>query len=212
MISMVKKGKINICKLVLGELRTNCYIVYGENKEGFLVDPAAEWEIIKIKVTDLGVTIKAILLTHGHFDHIMAGEQMRKNYEAKIYALDKEKVILESSDNNLSGIFTSQGVTLRADEYLTDGQILTIGDLSVKVIATPGHTIGSACYLVSNDSDSALLSGDTLFRGSCGRYDFPTGSYSQIVNSIKEKLLVLDDKLEVFAGHNEETTIGEEKD
>lgn len=210
MISIVKKGNINICKLVLGSVRTNTYIVYNNDGEGFIVDPAAESEIIKIKVTELNLTIKAIILTHGHFDHIGAAKQLKEIYSTEIYAYDDEKQILESSDNNLSSVFGA-GFTLKADRWLKDNEKINIAGMEILVIHTPGHTIGSACYLVTCNGEQVLISGDTLFSGSCGRYDFPTGSYSMIMKSIRDRLLVMNDDLKVYPGHNEETTIGEEK-
>lgn len=210
MISVIRKGKINICKLVLGGVSTNTYIVYDEKGEALIVDPADSADIIKIKVTDLSVQVKGILLTHGHFDHIGAAKQLKDMYDVSVYAFEKEKEILESSYNNLSEMFMN-GFTLKADKYLKDGEKIELAGFNIEVIHTPGHTAGSVCYLISYDDEQVLMSGDTLFAGSHGRYDFPTGSYRDIMDSIKEKLLVLDETLEVYPGHNEETTIGEEK-
>ncbi len=210
MISVARKGKINILRLVLGAMRTNTYLVYGEDGQGFIIDPAAESDIIRLKVTDLKLDIKGILLTHGHFDHIGALEDMRRLYGVKVYALDREKEILESSENNLSAYF-GEPFTARADEYLTDGQSFELAGFSIKVIATPGHTCGSVCYLVEKEAERALISGDTLFAGSFGRYDFPTGNYRELMESIKDKLLSLPEDLKVYPGHNEETDIGSEK-
>ncbi len=210
MISIVKKGKINICKMTLGGMATNTYLVYGEDGKGFLVDPAAESEIIKIKVKDLNADIRGILLTHGHFDHIGALSEVKKIYNTDVYACDKEKEILESSEKNLSAYF-DRPFTEKADIYVKDGETIKLAGFDIKVIGTPGHTIGSVCYLVSKDDEQVLISGDTLFAGSHGRYDFPTGSCSQIMSSIKNKLLILDENLKVYPGHNEDTTIGDEK-
>lgn len=210
MISIVRKGKINICKMTLGSMATNTYVVYGEDGEGFIVDPAAESEIIKIKITELNVDVKAILLTHGHFDHIGALEKVKEIYNADVYAGESEKEILGSSEKNLSEYFTKP-FTGKADIYVKDGENISIAGFDIKVIGTPGHTIGSVCYLVSKEEEQVLISGDTLFAGSHGRYDFPTGSYSQIMGSIKNKLLTLEESLSVYPGHNEDTTIGEEK-
>lgn len=211
MISIVKKGKINICKMTLGGMDTNTYLVYGENGEGFIVDPAAESEIIKIKIKELNADIKGILLTHGHFDHIGALSEVKKIYNTDVYACDKEKEILESSEKNLSAYF-DRPFTEKADIYVKDGETIKLAGFDIKVIGTPGHTIGSVCYLVSKDDEQVLFSGDTLFAGSHGRYDFPTGSCSQIMSSIKNKLLILDENLKVYPGHNADTTIGEEKE
>ena len=109
MVSMVKKGKINILKMTLGSMSTNTYLVFDEDKNGFLVDPGDSADIIKIKVTELGVTVKALILTHGHFDHIGALSDVRKLYDAKVYAMSEEETILTSSENNLSMYFGDTG-------------------------------------------------------------------------------------------------------
>lgn len=210
MISIERKGKINICRLVLGVMRTNTYIVYDEEGEAFIADPADSADIIRMKVTELGVRVRGILLTHGHFDHIGAVKELRTLYGVKVYAHEREKEILGSSYDNLSELFMD-GFTAAADIYVTDGQELSLAGCTIKVIHTPGHTAGSVCYIVSRAGESVLLSGDTMFAGSFGRYDFPTGSYAELMRSIKEKLLVLEDGLQVYPGHNESTTIGEER-
>lgn len=210
MVSVLRKDKISICKMVLGSVRTNTYLVYNEDGEGIIIDPADSADIIKTEITNLSIKIKGIVLTHGHFDHIGAALELRSHYNVKIYAHEKEEVILESSANNLS--FMSGGnFTIKADIYLKDNEKFKLAGFDIQVIHTPGHTIGSVCYLISKDDERVLMSGDTLFLGSHGRFDFPTGSYPMIMNSIKEKLLKLDEDLEVYPGHNEQTTIGKEK-
>ncbi len=210
MVTVLRKGKINICKMVLGSVKTNTYLVYSEDGEGVIIDPADSADIIKTEVSNLSINIKGIILTHGHFDHIGAANELRSHYNVKIYAHEKEEIILESGSNNLS-FMSGERFTIEADRYLKDDARFELAGFDIMLIYTPGHTIGSACYLISKDDEKVLMSGDTLFLDSHGRFDFPTGSYPMIISSIKEKLLKLDDDLDVYPGHNEQTTIGNEK-
>ena len=173
-----------------------------------MIDPADNGNLIYDKLTQNGFSVEAILLTHGHFDHIWGTKELRELSGAKIYALDKEQTLCESVDNNLSAM-VGRAYTVVPDEYVADGAELTFDNISFKVIATPGHTIGSCCYYV--EKAGILISGDTLFQESTGRTDFPTGSMSSIVRSIREKLFVLPDDTKVYPGHGDSTTIGYEK-
>lgn len=199
---------MQIIEMKLGLLRTNTYIVAGDNsKECVIIDPAAEEQKIVAKLNECGFDLCAILLTHGHFDHIGVAENLRNKYQAKIYAMEEEKQILETSAN-LSEMIR-QNFNLKADVYLKDMDIIKLADCEFKVIHTPGHTIGSCCYYVENEK--VLFSGDTMFCNSYGRTDFPTGSTSSIIRSITERLLKLPDDTKVYPGHEDTTTIGFER-
>lgn len=199
---------MKVTNMVLGPISTNTYIAYNEEtRECFVVDPAAACHMIVSKIEELELTPVAVLLTHGHFDHIGAADELRARFGIKIYAMGEEKQILET-DNNL-GHMIRKPLTLSADEFLCDGEELTLIGENIRVIGTPGHTIGSCCYYIQ--AGKTLFSGDTLFCNSHGRYDFPTGSYSDIISSIKDKLLKLPDDVRVLPGHGDETTIGFER-
>lgn len=199
---------MKVINMVLGPIATNTYIAYNEaTKECFIVDPAANCQMIVSTIEDYSLSPVAILLTHGHFDHIGAADDLRKHFGIKIYAMSEEKEILETQ-NNLAYMI-NKSMTLSVDEFFTDGEEITLIGEKIKVIRTPGHTIGSCCYYI--ESQKILFSGDTLFCNSHGRYDFPTGSYSEIIDSIKNKLLELDDDVRVLSGHGDETTIGFER-
>lgn len=204
-------SKLCMKKLVLSICATNCYIVYDdETKAGFIIDPAAAFDIIDANVKELGVDIKGILLTHGHFDHIGAADDLKKQYQVKVYAHEEEAEITENGMLNLSAMFET-GDSVKVDIKLRDGETFELCGFSIKVIHTPGHTKGSCCYLINDGEKDRLFSGDTLFCGSYGRTDFPTGNGRQIMDSIINKLLVLDEDMEVYSGHGEMTFIGDEK-
>lgn len=196
--------------LVLGLVRTNCYIVYhSETKKAVIIDPAADSRRITEEVSALGVTPEAVLLTHGHFDHMLAADSLRNGYRIPVCVAKDDAELLKQPDMNCSQQFLHMPYGITADEELEDGQKLRFLDGAFTVIATPGHTEGSCCYYA--EKADILFSGDTLFQGSVGRTDLPTGRAAQISLSIREKLFVLPDNTLVLSGHGEQTTVGEEK-
>lgn len=150
----------------------------------------------------------AILLTHGHFDHIMAVEGLRKEYQIPMYASKDEVEVLANPQLNVSTMMGAY-VSMKADELFADGDVLELAGMKLKVISTPGHTIGSVCFYI--EEEKMLISGDTLFEASVGRTDFPTGSSRQLIHSIKTRLFILPEDVNVFPGHGEVTSIAYEK-
>ena len=201
---------MEIKRLILGMVRTNCYIVYTEDtKKAVIIDPAADSKRITEEVSALGVTPEAVLLTHGHFDHMLAAESLRNGYHIPVCILEEDAELLKNPELNCSQLFLRMTYGISADEFLKDGQQLTYLDGKLKVIATPGHTAGSCCYWA--EEENILFSGDTLFEGSVGRTDLPTGQAARLSESIREKLFVLPGNTLVLSGHGLETTIEEEK-
>ena len=204
-------GLLSIKSVVLSVCATNCYILYDDNtKEGFIIDPADSPDKIIDLVSSLQVNVKAILLTHGHFDHIGATNALRKHYQVDVYAHEEEVQVTKDINVNLSEYF-GEANSVDVDVLLRDGQCFEVAGFKIKGIHTPGHTEGSCCYVVSDDEVDRLFSGDTIFYHSYGRTDLPTGSGGTIIRSILDKLLVLDGSMEVFPGHGDATTIDDEK-
>lgn len=202
-------GNFRISTFVLGAVSTNCYLVYhNESREAVIVDPADNGAYVLNKCREMDVKPVAILLTHGHFDHIMAAEDLRKKYKIPVYAHEAEEQTLGDASRNQSGGWALP-VSLKADQWLTDGQVLTVAGLPLQVFHTPGHTPGSCCYLLTEEK--TLLSGDTLFYCSVGRTDFPGGSSRQIKQSLDRLLSELPGDTTVLPGHGESTTIDFEK-
>ena len=202
-------GQIEIKSMTLGMVATNCYLIINkETKEALLIDPADNALRISNVIEENVCTLKAILLTHGHFDHIMALNELKKRYNVPVYAHEEQEDVLKQSSLNMSGMI-GQIYTTQADIYVKDGEHLKLAGLDIIVLHTPGHTKGGVCYYLPEEK--VLMSGDTLFHCSIGRTDFPTGSMSQLVRSVKEQLFVLPDDVQVYPGHDSVTSIGYEK-
>ena len=200
---------MQIIRVPVGAFITNCYIAEGQEPgRGFLVDPADNPKKLISILEEKQICPEAILLTHGHFDHILAAEEIKKKYNIPIYACAKEEKTLQDPRINLTA-FHMSSYTLKADVYLTDLQVVELAGFSVQMIETPGHTLGSCCYYLKDEG--VLFSGDTVFCGSVGRTDFPEGSTAAIVNSLHRLLEALPDDTEVYPGHDTSTTIGYEK-
>lgn len=202
-------SKLELQKCIVGNVFTNCYLLKNkETGELVIIDPGAAADKIAQKVDEMQGKPVAVLLTHGHFDHILAAEEIRDRYHIPIYASAKEKNTLMDPQINLSG-YGGGVCSINADEYLSDLQVVELAGLSVQMIETPGHTVGSCCYYLKDEE--ILFSGDTVFCGSVGRTDFPQGSTADIVRSLHRLLDSLPDDTEVYPGHDASTTIGYEK-
>lgn len=203
-------NELKIGKITLGICQTNCYFVYEDGKkEVLLFDPADHGDYLYNALKEKGFSVGAILLTHGHFDHIWGAEKLRELSGAKLYAYEGEKELCGDAGLNVSAQ-AGRACQVVPDVLFRDGEEFTLLGITGKVIATPGHTGGSCCYYF--EKDKILISGDTLFLESVGRTDFPTGSMSTLVRSIREKLMVLPDDVKVYPGHGPSTTIGYERE
>ncbi|MCD8155099.1 MAG: MBL fold metallo-hydrolase [Clostridiales bacterium] len=202
-------SKLELQKCILGSVSTNCYFAKNtETGEILILDPGDAPERIYAKISAMGGSPAAILLTHGHYDHILAVSDVREKYGIQVYACQAEQELLENPSANLTR-YTGKPVTLKADVLLSDGQVFEAAGFSIKLFHTPGHTKGSCCYYI--EEEGVLFSGDTLFCGSVGRTDFPGGSTSEIVRSLHRLLDTLPEETDIFPGHEQSTTIGYEK-
>lgn len=189
---------------------TNCYVVYNEETRAcFVVDPAVPSDLVIEFIKTEGLILQGILLTHGHFDHIMGIDALCRAYPVPVYASILEELVLTDPDVNLSSAY-GMGYTVTDVRFLEDEEHVELAGYEIRMISTPGHTVGGCCYYLPKEE--VLFSGDTLFAGSVGRTDFPTGSMGTLVRSVKERLLVLPEDTQVYPGHMEATTIGFEKE
>ncbi len=201
---------LNVYPLVLGPVQTTCYVVSSQGR-AVIVDPAANATKIIQYLGTKKLIPEAILLTHGHFDHIGAVNELAAKYSLPIYAHKSEKEYFDQPEVNLSTM-TYQPFVLSEDldyHWLADGATLTCLDTQVKVFHVPGHTSGSLCYYFVKDR--MVFTGDTLFKQSIGRTDFIYGNHQQLVTGIRQKLLTLPDDTLVYPGHGDCTTVADEK-
>ena len=193
-------------KMITGGMcETNSYIISDENGVCVIVDPEGRADVYTRYIESNALKPEAILLTHAHFDHIGAMEPLRKEYSVKVYAGEREKAVLNDPRINLTSMI-GQGRSFEADVYLSDGEEFTIGSMTFKTVYTPGHTCGSVCYLIAD----VMIAGDTLFMGSCGRTDFPTGDWGKMNESL-QMLKNLEGDYRVLSGHGPETTLERER-
>lgn len=196
-------------KFVTGIISTNCYLVINEDtKQAVVIDPAACPSYLMSHIKSEGLKIEAILLTHGHFDHIMGIDGFLSEFDVPVYVHEEDADAMEDPVLNQSSTYTS-GYTFGKARYLRDRQTLELAGYTFQVIHTPGHTKGGCCYYVA--LEGVLFSGDTLFQNSVGRTDFVNSSTSDLVHSVREKLFLLPDDTMVYPGHMGETKIGHEK-
>lgn len=202
-------GKLKINQYVVGAVQTNCYFaINDETNETLIVDPGDNAKQLADRIRQEELKPVAVLLTHGHFDHAGGAAELAREFQIPVYAHEDEKETLEDPKLNVSWMMGKEE-HFSADEFVTDEQELDLAGFHIRVLHTPGHTVGGCCYYLPYED--VVFSGDTLFCMSVGRTDFPKGSMSSIVRSIKEKLMVLPERTIVYPGHNDVTTIENER-
>ncbi len=193
--------------LSVGMLQTNCYLVWDEQGIGAVIDPGDNATAILKAAQENGITVKAVLLTHVHFDHFMAAQTVLHRTEAALYVPAADCAALSDPSLNLTALVgTPYVLPTTPTKTLSDSDTVTVGNLTFTVYHTPGHTAGSSCYHI----EDTLFAGDTLFYGSIGRTDLPGGDSATLICSLQQ-LAKLPDNTVVLPGHGESTTIGREK-
>ncbi len=197
--------------LPVGAMSVNCYIYYDENtRDAVIIDPGAESKKIIRFIEDYNLNVKAILLTHAHFDHIGAIEVIKNELDVPVCLYESENEILKSAYLNLSQMFTRKELSFEGDILFSENEVFELNEqFKLKVMNIPGHTPGGCVYYC--EADQVLFSGDTLFRGTIGRTDFDYSDSQGLIDSIKNKLLTLPDETKVFPGHGGQTEILYEK-
>lgn len=191
----------------LGQLGANFYMLIEENSnEMVVVDPGACADIILDLIKESGAKLKYIVLTHAHADHIGALDTLKAHYDVPVVLHKDDADCLNDDSYTLCSMFYESVPKTKADICVSDGDVIKIGNEEIKFIHTPGHTKGSICILFGD----SLISGDTIFRLSIGRTDFPGGSFEKISSSVKNKIYTLNPDTVIYPGHGESTTVGYE--
>ncbi|HIJ86513.1 MAG TPA: MBL fold metallo-hydrolase [Desulfuromonadales bacterium] len=194
----------------VGPLEVNCYIVGCEqSREGIVVDPGGNVEKIAAIVSRHGLKIHTIINTHGHFDHLGGNRQALSDFGARLLIHQADAPMLSKSAEVARMYGMPGDKSPEADAYLVDGMEVLFGTCRLKVLHTPGHTLGGCCLYF--EAEHKVITGDTLFADSIGRTDLPGGSHEQLLNAIRTKLFTLPDDVIAYPGHGPETTIGHEK-
>ena len=189
---------------------TNCYIVQDDKtKETMVIDAAGDVDKFVEMLDILQAKLKYIYLTHCHGDHIGGVQELKERYGGKIVAQRQAAENLKDPNINLTTYIGNEGLSIETDARVDDDDLLHLGELEFRVIHTPGHTSGGSCLYC--EKEQLLFSGDTLFRGTWGRTDVPTGDFEAIIKSITKKLMILPDETIVYPGHGKSTMIREEK-
>lgn len=198
---------MQIKTLPVGELETNCYLVWDEQRRGLVIDPGGDAPRLLQEILEQGVQVDAVVLTHAHFDHMLAAQSLCEQTGARLLVGAADAPALADGSKNLSSLFGDMStVSLSADRLLHEGDVVMAGNIRLTVWETPGHTPGSLCLL----GNGVVFSGDTLFAGSCGRIDFPGGDGAAMRCSLR-RLASLPSDWMVYPGHGPSTQIEQEK-
>jgi len=201
-------SKLQVEQLVVGPLMTNCYIVWDEaSNEGVIIDPGDDADIIITMVKELGVQVDRILATHCHFDHIAAAAALKRELELEFIAHEGDLFFVEDGKDAARKWGFDIEQPPKPDGFIEDGDKIEVGNFSLEVLHTPGHSPGGVSFL----HERVVFAGDCLFQGSIGRTDFRMGSLEELAKSIRTRLYTLPDNTLVYTGHGPVTTIGDEK-
>ncbi len=206
----IKGDTMQVELLPVTAFHQNCSLIWDDEKNAAIIDPGGDAQKIIKRVEELGLNVKAILLTHGHLDHVGAAEELKKYFGVEILGPQKEdKFWLDGLHQQALQFGLKEVDAFEPDRWLEDGEVLKIGDIELEVLHLPGHTPGHVGFI--NKAHNVAFTGDVLFQQSIGRTDFPRGNHSDLIASIKNKLFPLGDKMIIVAGHGQPTTVGEER-
>lgn len=195
-------------QFVIGFLDVNNYLLIDEkSKEAVLIDCTEKNDKVDEALKEYGATLKYVLLTHGHFDHVLGVNDFKKKYGCEVFIHGDDDILLQNIDKFMSGFGFGTTEVQHVDSFLIDNQTLKFGDTRIKVIHTPGHSPGSVGYLVEDN----LFSGDTIFYECVGRTDLFGGSFSQLKESVQNRIFMLNEDIKIYPGHGQSTTVGHEK-
>lgn len=198
---------MNIIKLTLGELASNCYILEATEKTAAVIDPGAEAEVIIAELESRGLTLNKILLTHGHFDHMGAAAELKERYGAQVYISAADEELLDNKVKSVAYFLPELPFRpIKADVRIKDGDVISQGQMKLSVMETPGHTAGSVCFI----AEDCIFTGDTLFHRSVGRTDLFSGNASAEIESVK-RLAALTKNYKLYCGHGSDTDLETER-
>ena len=204
----MKSSRLQVEQLVVGPLFSNCYIVWDDSvKQGVIIDPGEDAQTILERIKELGIEIKYILATHGHFDHVGAVAPLKRELKVEFLAHKDDFFFIEDGENAARrwGFMIEQPP--KPDRFIEEGDTIEVGAFELEVLHTPGHSPGGVSFLYTG----IVFCGDTLFQGNIGRTDFRMSSFEELAKSIKTRLYTLPDDTVVYTGHGPPTTIGAEK-
>ena len=206
--SSAERDAMQLMRLVVGPLQVNCFIVADERtKEAVVIDPGDDARDIIGLVKDKGLKVKYIVNTHAHFDHVTANRELKEATGAELLLHEGDAPLLATIPQHAKMFGMTAPSSPPADRFVKHGDVITIGDITLKVLHTPGHSPGGICLL----GEGFVFTGDALFESSIGRTDLPGGDLMTLINAIKEQLMTLPDETQVFCGHGPATTIGAER-
>lgn len=195
-------------QFTVGFLEVNNYLLIDEiSKEAVLIDCTEKNDKIDEVLEEYGAKLKYVLITHGHFDHVLGINDFKKMYDCEILINHGDEVVLQHIDQFMAGFGFKKTEVQKVDGFINDQQVLAFGGIEIKVIHTPGHSPGSVCYLI----EDKLFSGDTIFKECVGRTDLFGGNFNELKKSIEEKVFTLDENIKIYPGHGDSTTVRNEK-